>query len=258
MDVPCHWWNQTHKVGQTWWSLVIHIIVLFYQPQPYPHTDGGVFRDFYHDWTNSILQHLKTRNFSKIADALFRISTMTNSFKYSHQVWVPPLQFSTGPSNFQKMWARRPSVLQFSWSAPTHTSRSFFFFHQLTKEGRILRTKNLIVYTGVVCVSAHSWANLQSRDGGQGRRGNNNAAGKGLCQRLCQEHARWLPQARSHRTLQREAGGAHQVACALAARQQSESASGINHNHWTTSANAFTCACTLPFVWFISFIHVSW
>jgi hypothetical protein len=32
-----------------------------------------VARDFYHNWTKSILQHLK-RKFWKIADALFRIS----------------------------------------------------------------------------------------------------------------------------------------------------------------------------------------
>jgi hypothetical protein len=37
---------------------------------------------FYHNWTDSILQQLK-RNFWKIADALFRISPMTNSFKYT-------------------------------------------------------------------------------------------------------------------------------------------------------------------------------
>ncbi len=38
-----------------------------------PPTDGRRLRDFYHNWTNSILQQLK-RNFWKIADALFRIS----------------------------------------------------------------------------------------------------------------------------------------------------------------------------------------
>jgi hypothetical protein len=37
----------------------------------------GGFRDFYHNWTNSILQQLKR----KFEDALFRISRMTNSFK---------------------------------------------------------------------------------------------------------------------------------------------------------------------------------
>jgi hypothetical protein len=46
-----------------------------------PPTDGGGLTYFYHNWTNSILQQLK-RNFWKIADALFRISTMTNLFKY--------------------------------------------------------------------------------------------------------------------------------------------------------------------------------
>jgi hypothetical protein len=38
----------------------------------YPPTDGGGFRDFYHNWTNSILQQLK--RFWKITDVLFRIS----------------------------------------------------------------------------------------------------------------------------------------------------------------------------------------
>jgi hypothetical protein len=37
-------------------------------------------------------QQLK-RNFWKITDALFRISTMTYTFKYSHPVWVLTLQF---------------------------------------------------------------------------------------------------------------------------------------------------------------------
>jgi hypothetical protein len=37
-----------------------------------PRDDKGL-RDFYHNWTNSILQQLK-RNFWKIADVLFRIS----------------------------------------------------------------------------------------------------------------------------------------------------------------------------------------
>jgi hypothetical protein len=35
-----------------------------------PPTDGGGFRDFYHNWTNSILQQLKR----KFEDVLFRIS----------------------------------------------------------------------------------------------------------------------------------------------------------------------------------------
>jgi hypothetical protein len=39
------------------------------------------FKGFLPHWTNSILQQLK-RKFGKIADALFRISRMTNSFKY--------------------------------------------------------------------------------------------------------------------------------------------------------------------------------
>ena len=38
-----------------------------------PPKDGRGFRDFYHNYTNSILQQLK-RKFWKIPDALFRIS----------------------------------------------------------------------------------------------------------------------------------------------------------------------------------------
>ena len=67
-----------------------------------PPTNGRGFRDFYHNWTKSILQQL-TRKFWKIADALFRISWMTHSFKY-HSRWVVlPLQFSTGPSKLLKL-----------------------------------------------------------------------------------------------------------------------------------------------------------
>ena len=47
---------------------------------PIPPTDGRRLWDFYHNWTNSILQQLK-RKYWKIADALFRISSMTDSFK---------------------------------------------------------------------------------------------------------------------------------------------------------------------------------
>jgi hypothetical protein len=63
---------------------------------PEPPTDGGGFKDFYHNWTNSILQQLK-RNFCKIADASFRISTMTNSFKYSQAVLCEYRPYSLVP-----------------------------------------------------------------------------------------------------------------------------------------------------------------
>jgi hypothetical protein len=46
----------------------------------YPPTDAGGFRDFYHNWTNSIF----TTTEKKTADVLFRISWMTNSFKMYH------------------------------------------------------------------------------------------------------------------------------------------------------------------------------
>ena len=51
--------------------------------------------------TNSILQLLK-RKFWKIADPLFRISWMTNSFKYKARCSVLTLQCSTGPSKLFK------------------------------------------------------------------------------------------------------------------------------------------------------------
>jgi hypothetical protein len=47
---------------------------------PIPPTDDRRLRDFYHNWTNSILQQ-QTRKFCKIAGALFRISSLTDSFK---------------------------------------------------------------------------------------------------------------------------------------------------------------------------------
>jgi hypothetical protein len=42
------------------------------------------------------------RKFWKIADALFRISWMTNSFRYRARRSVLPLHFSTGPSKLFK------------------------------------------------------------------------------------------------------------------------------------------------------------
>ena len=54
-----------------------------------------VSREFYHNWTNSVLQHQKGK-FWKNADALFRISSMTNSFQESPHRCVLSLQFSTG------------------------------------------------------------------------------------------------------------------------------------------------------------------
>jgi len=46
--------------------------------------------DFYHNWTNSILQQLE-RKLWKIADKLFRISLMTNSFQFD-PCWVVSTQ----------------------------------------------------------------------------------------------------------------------------------------------------------------------
>jgi hypothetical protein len=46
-------------------------------------------------------QQLETK-FWKIADALFRISSMTNSFQYDPRRGVLPLQISTGPSKLCK------------------------------------------------------------------------------------------------------------------------------------------------------------
>ena len=47
-----------------------------------PPTNGERLRDFYHNSTNSILQQLE-RKLWKIADAFFRISSITNSFQYA-------------------------------------------------------------------------------------------------------------------------------------------------------------------------------
>ncbi len=69
--------------------------------KPIPPTDGAGLRDFYPNWTNSILQQMK-RKFWKITDALFRILWMTNSFKYRVRRSVLSLHFSTGPSKLFK------------------------------------------------------------------------------------------------------------------------------------------------------------
>ena len=50
----------------------------FSRKTPSPPRDGKGHIDFYHNWTKSILQQLK-RQFLKIAYALFRISSMSNS-----------------------------------------------------------------------------------------------------------------------------------------------------------------------------------
>ena len=97
---------------------LFHFILWIFVPQqkPFfcfigtePPTDGERLQDFYHTCTNSILQQLEIKLW-KIADALFRISSMTNSFQSSPPWGVLPLQFSTGPSNFlsfQKLWVVR-------------------------------------------------------------------------------------------------------------------------------------------------------
>jgi len=62
----------------------VHLFVLFNKLLPKsnnenkqrPPTNGRGLMDFYHSWTNSILQQLK-RNFWKITNTLFRISTMS-------------------------------------------------------------------------------------------------------------------------------------------------------------------------------------
>jgi hypothetical protein len=60
---------------------------------------------------NSILQHLETK-FWKIADALFRISSMTNLFQFDPRWVVLTLQFGTGHSIFifPEIVSRQPSV----------------------------------------------------------------------------------------------------------------------------------------------------
>jgi hypothetical protein len=68
--------------------------ILFYPPR-----DGKGFKGFLPHWTNSILQQLK-RKFWKNTDVLFRISWMTNSFKYRTRHSVLSLRLSTRPSHF--------------------------------------------------------------------------------------------------------------------------------------------------------------
>ena len=48
-----------------------------------PPTDGGRLRDSYHNSTNSILQQLKRKiwTIADVCDALFQISSMTDSLK---------------------------------------------------------------------------------------------------------------------------------------------------------------------------------
>jgi hypothetical protein len=73
--------------------------------------DGGL-RDFYHNWTNSILQQMKWK-FWKIADPLFQISWMTKSFKYQPRWFVLPLQCRTRPSKLFKFpQIVRPPVVE--------------------------------------------------------------------------------------------------------------------------------------------------
>ena len=87
--VDKHWRN--HGVGP--WRL--HF---FYSLERFiPPTDGRDLRDFYHHWTNSILQHL-TRKFWKIPDTFFRISSITNSFKWQSRWFLLTLLLKTGPS----------------------------------------------------------------------------------------------------------------------------------------------------------------
>jgi hypothetical protein len=79
------------------------------------------------------------RRFWKIADVLFRISSMTNSFRYTPHPYslvpdpqisrngVPTLQFSTGPSNFQKSWDLfRPCLTSVRWTKSWKTRNHEF------------------------------------------------------------------------------------------------------------------------------------
>jgi hypothetical protein len=82
-------------------------------------------RDFYHNWTNSILQQLIV----KIADALFRISSMTNSFKshYGLEVGCSRTQticgsdassISTRPRHARSLWncnICNPEYHKYTW-----------------------------------------------------------------------------------------------------------------------------------------------
>ncbi len=70
-----------------------------------PPTDGERLKDFYHNWTNSISQQLK-RKLWEIADELFRISSITNSFQSSPAGECCSYSLARGPQNvwnFQKL-----------------------------------------------------------------------------------------------------------------------------------------------------------
>ena len=56
--------------------------VIFFFIVTDPPTDGKRLKDFYHNFPNSALQHLVTKLW-KITDTLSRISSMTDSFKYT-------------------------------------------------------------------------------------------------------------------------------------------------------------------------------
>ncbi len=63
-----------------------------------PPKDGGL-RDFYHNWTNSILHQLK-RKFWKIEDVLFRISSMTKFISIVPRWECRPYSLVPDPQNF--------------------------------------------------------------------------------------------------------------------------------------------------------------
>ncbi len=69
----------------------------------YPPTNGGRLREFYHGFLPQLHEFYFTTAGNKIlANCMFRISSMTVSFKYTPGC-VLPLLFSTGPSNFLKL-----------------------------------------------------------------------------------------------------------------------------------------------------------
>ncbi len=83
-------------------------------------------RDFNHNWTNSILQQMK-RKFWNIADALFRISWMTNSFKYRARRSVLPYTLPD-PHIFQFFLIVKPFP-SLGWTPGIWSFLFFFSLH---------------------------------------------------------------------------------------------------------------------------------
>jgi hypothetical protein len=96
----------------------------------WPPTDGRGLRDFSQNWTYCILQEVK-RKFLKIPDILFRISWITNSFKYETRV-------STAPT----LSYRTLTTFQISWNCETSAVRERLLERAKNLRGSKVRGQN--------------------------------------------------------------------------------------------------------------------